>query len=355
MGGLSSGVFRARPTAGIVANLTTEGPPISNQTFPRWSPDRTRVAYTANPGTGPNQFHIRSADGLQIAHPTSATDTSTFRARYNATGQRIAFQCGNGSSFSPQDVCVIADVSGPIATLDGIGDDPGGKVYVTDAVDATLGGSGAFAWNPVSTDQLAVVRDSVIGPASRPASKISLVNFDGSGVTALTPGVIIVGADTIRVRSMDWSPDGSFIVFQGNSQFNESAIYRVELASGVVTQLTSPGSRDDELPVISPDGSTILFIRHDFGGEASTWDLFTVPSGGGAVTQVTLEFASVFFGTINITFDWSPDGQEMVLTGSDGLNVGIYVIPATTTSATYIADRVLLRGSTTDVQPSWRP
>ena len=358
--GGTGGMFRSNPTGSGFKNITTEGPPNSDQSFPRWAPSRDRLTYSANNAPPPTLLHVTAWDGSVIAHPV--TDTNTTRPRFSlntGTGQlHLATICGN-PSFSVQDVCVVADVSGPIAALEGIGNGTG-KVFVTDFVDATLGGSGAFAWNPTNPDQMVVVRDSIIGVPNRQASQMWRVNFNGSGVAELTPNVIIVGGDTLRVTFMDWSPNGSFIAFSARNQFFSSAIYRVELTDGSVTQLTFPSpSSDDELPVIAPDGSQILFSRNGFNNEgASNYDLFVIPSGGGSETPLTDESGStLFFGISDITYDWSPDGTKIVLTGTSGLNSGSYVIdPLTTNPGNYLTTgRVLVSRLVRDVQPSWRP
>jgi hypothetical protein len=87
-----------------------------------------------------------------------------------------------------------------------------------------------------------------------------------------------------------------------------------------------------------------------------------VDADGSNVHQVTAEEVGDYDLTV-LGYDWSPDGREIVLTGFETPygNLLIYKIPATTTAATYFADRVLIgRGGVgqfdvRDIQPSWRP
>ena len=353
-GGPSSGIFSVNGDGTNLTHVTTEGPPAETVVYPRWSPDRTRITYSARQPGDPNQLHIRSADGLTVFHLTSLSDTSTFKPRYSPDGKHLAFECGDGGyPNSAQDVCVIGDVTNP---ADGQGDG-GGKVYVTDAIGSgTLGGSGAFAWNPQNPDQLAVSRDTINGQG-QPGSQIFLVNFDGSGVTPLTTAPILVGGNGVYVYAMDWAPDGSFIAFEGhNIATNEHAIFRVDVSDGSVTQLSfpNPSFEAEYRPVVSPDNSEILF-----GLDTDGAFLVRVPAAGGQEVTVTSSFNSSLY---DAGWDWSPDGSEIVHATTEWAGFGwvIAKVKSTTTSATYLADLVLVgragvAGEVQDRQPSWRP
>jgi Tol biopolymer transport system component len=345
---VNSGIFKVDGDGANQVQITTEGPPAELNVHPRWSPDRTHITYTARVPGDPNQLHIRSADGVNVFHLTSVTDTSTFFPRYSPNGVHLAFQCGDGGfPTTPQDVCVIADVTNP---ADGMGDGTG-KTYVTDAVDATLGGSGGFAWNPKNPDQVAVVLDSVFaGPTPIFGSVIWLVNFDGSGRTPLGNRVILDAQGApVQVYSMDWSPDGSFIAFDGTSGGTRS-IFRIEVATGVVTQLTTQNS--DHTPVISPDNAEIIF-----GRDNDLWVLMKIPAIGGTAVQMT---SNMSFDINQAGWDWSPDGSEIVLT-EDITTAGVVIskILPTTTATSFFVDvkPVGRRGGVEiqDRQPSWRP
>jgi dipeptidyl aminopeptidase/acylaminoacyl peptidase len=360
-GGPSSGIFSVNPDGTGQFQITTEGPPGETTVHPRWSPDRTRVTYSARAGRiDANQLHIRTADGGEVWHLTSPFDTSTFRPRYSPDGVHLAFECGPDTyPTGAQDVCVIADVRNP---FDAMGDGNTGKAYVTDSVDITLGGSGAFAWNPQNPDQLAVVRDAEIFAQGPLGSAIWLVNFDGSNPVQLTAPIEIEPEVAVQIFSMDWAPDGSFIVFDGLRTTGERAIFRVEVgAEPTVTQLTFPATFQAQYrPVVSPDNSEILF-----GEENDLWTLMRVPAGGGNPVQVT-PFMNFPLADGQAGWDWSPDGAEIVLTTDffPGLPTypGVFIakILASTTDQTYDGDVKLVgrfgtSGSVQDRQPSWRP
>jgi Tol biopolymer transport system component len=359
-GGLSTGVFRVDPDGNALSRLFSFTP--IAEVYPRWAPDRSRIVFTfpiEGAGTE-NALRAISADGTTFA--TVASDTSMRRPRFSPDGRHLAFECGDGSydfSFGPQDVCVLRDVPADVASMSGIGNGLG--KYLTDSISGTLGGSGAFAWNPQNPDQLAVVRDPqwfVGGPLT---SEIWLVNVDGSNAQSLT-GPITFNDGPLRVVSMDWAPGGGFIAFEAIDTQSVRAIYRVELGDGTITQLTTAGAQfiDDWRPVVSPDDSEILFARAGDG-----YSLYRIPSGTpNAEIRVTPLFN---LSPWNGRWDWSPDGSAIVHETSyleDGTSTGdimVATIPRGTVFDDYIQGlRIVGRTRGTgsyleDRQPSWRP
>ena len=116
-----------------------------------------------------------------------------------------------------------------------------------------------------------------------------------------------------------WSPDGTKLAFMGAIASNYE-LQVVELATGVVTQLTdSPGH--DGWPAWSPDGTTIAFtsVRDDCGfapPSAECWrtgdigehyDIWTIDADGSNLRRVTPEFGQFVA--------WSPDGRYLLISG----------------------------------------
>ncbi len=264
----------------------------------------------------------------------------------------LAFQCGSGSSFDDQDVCVITGVTGSITSLDGIGDGSG-KTFVTDIVSVDEGGSGAFAWNPANGNEIAVVRDDV----ETLVSTIYIVDVSiGEVIDQIGPLTIPDGPD-LQVQQLDWSPDGSLFAFSAEPDgTTEQNLYTINRDGTGLTQQTGPGSNiADVRPVFSPDGTELLFQRNAFGQESSSWNYFVFDITTESETQIT-DDPSFFASEDELTYDWSPDGTEIVLVGTDLVNLQIYVVPSTTTSATYQTDRRLVsEAGGTDIQPAWRP
>jgi WD40-like Beta Propeller Repeat len=347
-GGLSSGVFRATPSGGRWVRVSPEG--ANGDVYPRWSPDRSRIVFNRqNPLDLSNELYMVSGDGTETA--AVVADTSSRRARFNSTGQRVAFECGDGFS-AIQDVCVIANVTGPVSGLAGAGNG-GAKTYVTAAISPSLPGSGAFAWDPTNPDDLMVVRDSLLN--GQRASQLWRVRYDGTAIAAQIDTVLATpGGDTLMISSVDWSEDGSYIAFAASDQTGTSSIYRYDIG-GAITQLTFPPPvSPDQRPVISPDGSEILFARSSDG-----FELYRVARSGGAVTAVT----PLFNHSISQAgWDWSPDGRYIVLTDDTVPSAGVVVVRvlAGTSAASFLADRVVVGRvgvafEVQDRQPSWRP
>jgi hypothetical protein len=356
-GGLSSGIFRVNPDATGLFNVTTEGP--TGLVHPRWSPDRSRITYTASVAP-PNLLHVISADGLQLAHLVN--DTSTFRARYSPDGKHLAFECGNG--FSVFDVCVVANVDGPITSLEGIGD-AAGKTFVTDfdPVDRN-DGPGAFAWDPQNPTRLAIVRDSTDG-VNPTSSRIYTVDYTGANVVPLSPDEMDAGNGVLRILStIDWSPDGTQLVFDAVDPGGSEKIYVINRDGTGLRQLTFQSGIDDS-PMFSPDGSEVGFGRDlcSASGSYEGWIVDINNTDGSLERQITDHgFVTCDFNTDWLGGDWSPDGSEIVLNGFDPLgNLLVYVVPSSVDVSTYLSVRTIagrgvdVGGFVADIQPSWRP
>jgi TolB protein len=81
------------------------------------------------------------------------------------------------------------------------------------------------------------------------------MSADGSGLRRLTSDPAYEGAPR-------FSPDGRFVVFEGE-RAGQPEIFRVEVESGRVEQLTDSASRKLG-PAYSPDGGTIAFMERRF-------------------------------------------------------------------------------------------
>lgn len=358
-GGLSSGIFRVNPDATGLFNVTTEGS--TGLVHPHWSRDRTRITYSATAGfPQPNLLHVTDKDGGTIAHLVN--DTSTFRPRYSPDGKHLAFECGDGSSQF--DVCVVANVDGPISALDNIGDGAG-KTYITD-FDPTNrnGGPGAFAWDPQNPTRLAFVRDSTDG-VNPTSSRIYTADYAGANVVPLSPDEMDVGAGVLRVTgTMDWSADGTQLVFAAVDPGGAEKLYVINRDGSGLRQLTFLTGFDDS-PLFSPDGSEVAFGRDRCfaSGSYEGWIVDITNTDGSLERQITNHgFVTCDFNTELLGGDWSPDGSEIVLNGFDVLgNLLIYVVPRTVTAGSYIGDRKIAGrdvdtgGFVQDIQPSWRP
>ena len=351
--GQSSGVFSVSADGANRSLLSDRGR--VGDVYPRWSPDRALVAFSSDDqGGGTNALYVTSAAGTELA--TIVTDTSTRRPRWNPDGVHLAFECGPKAA-SLQDVCVVPDAAGPVSGLDRRGDG-NGKIFVTDLTGDRLDGPGSFAWDPLDSKRLIVVRDSTTDQA-QVASRLWYVNFDGAAAVELSPPVMNAGKGPLRIEGpLDITPDGVWIVFSAQDPEGTRSLFAIDREGKNLRPLTA--GPNDRAPVISPDGREALFTR-DAGCSLDYW---RVTLADGLTDQVSAEAWCDISGR-EPGHDWSPDGKDIVLVGGNppgGFgDFAIYTIPAGTNKDTYLSARRLIgrvgefAGQVKDIQPSWRP
>ena len=106
-------------------------------------------------------------------------------------------------------------------------------------------------------------------------------------------------------------------------------LYRVEVASGAVTQLTDTPSFDEFAPSVSPDGSKVVFVGcacDTIGREPRAVEhsqLYVVAAHGGKPRQITHEQDA-----LNLP-SWSPDGKRILFDEDRGGGFEhVYAVPA---------------------------
>ena len=98
--------------------------------------------------------------------------------------------------------------------------------------------------------------------------EVAVVDSDGRGLRLLTEGrPDLRGMD----GPIDWSPDGSRLVFHADTEPFDARLFTVDVASGSIIAVTSPGFFD-EAPSWSHDGREILFMSTRGGNW--TWTLY---------------------------------------------------------------------------------
>ena len=122
------------------------------------------------------------------------------------------------------------------------------------------------------------------------------VNADGSGGEQRLTNTVGAEADPA------YSPSGSKIAYVQNDGATGDDIWLFDLGSSTSTQLTNAAG-DERAPSWSPNGSTIVYTS------TSNGHLFTVPSGGGFVTDLQVAGTDPTY---------APDGTKIAFIDGSG-------------------------------------
>jgi Tol biopolymer transport system component len=128
------------------------------------------------------------------------------------------------------------------------------------------------------------VIDMLDGASSRPVGEAGLSNVD----------------------DFSWSPDGRFLVFHGTQpDKSERGVYRLEVESGGIVNLTADSPVWNSDPAWSPDGELIAFVSdraEDVKGMDNVW--LMAPDGTGLTNLTDSDWEDT-------KPSWSPDGTQI--------------------------------------------
>lgn len=248
---------------------------------PRWSPDGKRLAYVSSAeGTGP-ELYVRWMDSGEAVRITTLPSAPGSMA-WSPDGTHIAFA-----------MHVAADAP----TL--------GKV------DAKRPEGAEWA-KPLEVYDLLTYRADGAGYLEPGFTKLFMVSATGGPARQLTFGPYHDDGP------LSWTPDGRSLLFGANRQPGwemdplESELFRLDIATGALTRLTS---RDgpDAAPAVSPDGGTIAFLGFDDRGLGyHNTELYLMDADGGAPRSLTAGLDRSIDA-----FQWAEDGRALTVQYDD--------------------------------------
>lgn len=248
----------------------------------RWSPDGRSIAFLANDAAGRAQLHILSMDGGD-ARPLTSGKTPVTHLAWRPDGGALAFAAADEA---------------PEKT---------GEAKFEDAFE--VGNHSFLDRAPRQPIHIwtAAVADGAVKRLT-------------SGARSLPLGLLPNGPPS----QLSWTPDGASLIFvqadtPATGDADSGRLMRVDVATGAVQPLLAGGARQD-IPQLSPDGRSIAFVAPR--GDVPTYQrrVMIAPVGGGAARDAApaLDVAVDLVG-------WLPDGQSVVLSGTDGTTGGLWV------------------------------
>ena len=222
----------------------------------------------------------------------------------------------NGSKDGGPDARVVL---GAMIAFDGPGRN-GHDIYIvrageSDATDLTRKGGVAeeyAAWSPGGS-RLAFGGD-----------ELRVMNYPPDGIFTVLASFVFETSRGV-IESPSWSPDGSRIVFARHNDNETLDIFTVPSdGSAGPTPIYMVARHKAYSPAWSPDGARIAFILDAFLYAGGPYGIYTMRPDGSELTPVLLgDTGSTRFGGLG-ALAWSPDGRQLFFTekglyGGDGI------------------------------------
>ena len=341
---------------------------------PTWSPDGTKVAYSAKePGNSYWDIFVLDTYGPSVTQLTDLRYSSTSPA-WSPHGATMSFSydsSGNGKrviyvmdadgnnqtlisdtrALDPHDPMWSPDGTKIAFSSDRLGDDVW-DIFVMDANGFNItsfahGGAQAInpAWSPDGS-KFAFSSDR-LGDGTW---DIFVMNADGSNVTRITD-------DRANAFNPRWSPDGSWIAFQSNRDGTWD-IYVIRADGSELTQITrTEGDSGAKHPAWAPDGSSIVFVAVE--ERYSDIYLANVESLG-IVASLRVPPRPGTFRSTQVTHTdgglgaarWSPDGSRITFQSLHDGATDIYVVSL---DGSGLAQITRTEGDSGAKNPDWSP
>jgi len=280
-----------RDASGTLTNLTNN---TVDDITPTLSPDGKRIAF-ARDTSGDSTYQIFVLDLTTRATRQLTASDSVFALypSWSPDSSRVAYTAINlfAALFGSNNVSDIRIVTAPSD-----GSTPQNYAVTTEAPDQV-----APAWSPDGA-RIAYMQGSLLDPSTNPFKIFTLaVNQTG---TRPAPPIQQTFGTSLDITPA-WSPDSSQLVFSSNSQEANFELYLLtprtaSSGQGVASRLTF-FANDDVLPAWSRDGSQIVFTNGDASQYIETGietpdpppgDNYVISSQGGTPVALSTNTAS---------------------------------------------------------------
>lgn len=285
-------LFVANSDGSAVQGIT-HPPNGTEDAFPDWAPDGSRIAFERVPPTGALSIWSVAADGSALRRlspycppgggiPKCSADDAN--PAYSPDGKHILFQRLSGA-VRPKGA--IVDDAKAIYKIALVVTDPRGRNARTLVWFGPYRGDPEFAaWSPDGKRVVFNEKNENGRRAKRAGRALYVVNADGSGLRRLTPPSVRPG------DKIDWSPDGSTILFRTHPGDDASGLganlYTIHPDGTGLLQLTHFASTQRvDMGSYSPDGTSIIFPTSAGAVGPGLPDLYVMNVDGTNMRQIT--------------------------------------------------------------------
>lgn len=261
--------------------------------FPRWSPDGKTLAFLAADDKKTLQIWMlaiaEGGDSEQLTH----SPTSIEQIAWRPDGKALAF---------------VAEDDDP---------EKKGRAKFDDAFE--IGSNDFLAHGKQMPAHLWVI--------DLPADVSAAKKPDPKRLTSGTWSLPVVLPPSSPASPVQWSPDGKSIYFVKvptplSGDVLPSTVQVLDVSTGHYKPLTGAPTLES-VPVVSPDGSRIAYLRNLDGKEWNESDVLLTSATGGEGKDITRKLDR------NVVREmWMPDGMNLLVGGNDATTSALWLQPA---------------------------